>query len=201
MPKNTPGVVDRKNVTYPPKEKAKFEYDILYKTLEYTQARENFYSNKFIEVEMTIASTILSITGAGALLGKFDTAKFPLVENIWAVLIIGWFLLIASLVLGLTAIHVLEQFWMKQMRQTRGTFNVWRQVILQDGNYEQAKADCGAFAQNGIVESAKWPHFLQTISLVVGTIVVLGAASLTLFKKQETPVSPGAIPTVVNNPA
>lgn len=153
--------------SYTDQEKAKIRYELLRENLFYGQSKENMYANKFVEIEIQVASIVVGLVGASTLLGKIE--KF-----------INWFVagsgfLILSLIFGIISIHFVQKFWLNQTRVTRQIFDVWKDYLMQGGNYAQAVADCGKIAgQASIVESPKWTYYFQTICLGVGLAILTG---------------------------
>jgi len=142
-------------------EKARLRYEAVKEGIKYAENKENSYNGKFIDLKIQIASIVVGILGATALLGKLT--GLPL-----GIFIIGSLLLITSLLCGLTAIHVLRCFWNAHLKVSRQVYNIWRDFLLNGGDYE--------------VESKRWPHILQTITLIAGILVSLTAVLLKMIK-------------------
>ena len=157
-------------------EKARLRYEAVKEGIKYAENKENSYNGKFIDLKIQIASIVVGILGATALLGKLT--GLPL-----GIFIIGSLLLITSLLCGLTAIHVLRCFWNAHLKVSRQVYNIWRDFLLNGGDYEQANSDSTKITgQASIVESKRWPHILQTITLIAGILVSLTAVLLKMIK-------------------
>lgn len=151
-------------------EKAKLQYDFLHQSIKYAEGRENGYSSKFIDLEIQIASIILGVLGASALWGRNS------VEGTWPV-VVTVICLVSSLVFGLINIYILRSFWNKIMRSQRARFDIWSNYLLVDnGNFEQAKRDSDQIrlSASSIMESPLWPGIFQSLTLVVGILMLVG---------------------------
>jgi hypothetical protein len=162
------------------REKAELRYEVLKDALEYSQHIENNYSNKFVEMQMQIASIVVGLVGGAALLG--GGFQGPIL-----VYIIGTALLIISLLSGIVAIACVRSFWNQTMRAHRKVYNVWRGFLLDGGNYGQAEKDAKQIAgSNNILESPRWPYHVQTACLAIGLLILGGAVIATLLPLLET---------------
>lgn len=158
-------------------------YERCARNADYAEQRENAYSQKFVEIEMQVASILVAAVGVAASLNR---------QSIWLLIIfsVAAGFLIISLIFGIVGIYVLQQFWQERMRKTNLLMDVWRTYLLDGANeasYQQIKSDAEKIAgQKPIVESPRWPHSLQTISLSLGVIVLAG----TIFHLIILAVSP-----------
>lgn len=174
----TKGQQENKNsMSLDEKEKGQMRYSALLEAIRYAEVRENTYSSKFVDSEIQIASIVLGILGATALLGGSSDLINPSV--LW-IAIVGVLFLVGSLIIGLWSVSILKRFWSGVMKQQRMTFDIWQGYLLNGGNYKQADTDSKvvrAGAAN-IVESPNWPHILQTVLLVAGLILSIGGIML-----------------------